>query len=142
MSAGEIAPPVTLTGLDGKVYRLQDLHGKDVILNFWATWCPPCKLEMPLLEATYEQFKDQGVIVIGINDKETVSTITPFIQGMGITFPIWLDPNEGSFQDFQIPGLPTTYFIDRRGRLVDENIGPLTQAKMTDYLNKLKVADR
>ena len=142
MTAGNIAPPVTLTGLNGKVYRLQDLHGKDVILNFWATWCPPCKQEMPLLETTNNQMKDRGIVVIGINDKEPIEEITPFIQNMGITFPIWLDPTERSFQDYQIVGLPTTYFIDRQGRLVDENIGPLNPAKMTDYLNKLKAADR
>jgi len=142
MTAGTVAPLFTLMSLDGKSYQLQDFRGQDVVLNFWATWCPPCKLEMPLLQATSEHFKSQNIVVLGINDKEDPSVITPFIKDLKVTFPILLDPTEGAFANYQVYGLPTTYFIDKQGRLVDESIGPLTETTMTRYLDKLKAVDR
>jgi len=142
MTAGTTAPSFTLIGLDGKTYKLQDFRGKEVVLNFWATWCPPCKLEMPLLQATSEHFKAQNVVVLGINDKEDLSVIMPFIQDRKVTFPILLDPTEGTFANYQAYRLPTTYFIDKKGRLVDENVGPLTETTMTRYLDKLQAVDR
>ncbi|MHB8626405.1 MAG: TlpA family protein disulfide reductase [Aggregatilineales bacterium] len=142
LSAGESAPLFVLNGLDGKKHSLQDFRGRIVILNFWATWCPPCRAEMLLLQATYDQLKTQGVIVIGINNKESVATVTQYIQELHITFPILFDPTEGSFQAYQVFGLPTTYFIDSRGQLQDENVGPLTETTLTDYLKRLNAAGR
>ncbi len=106
---------------------IDNLKGKVVVLNFWATWCPPCKKEMPLLEATYNKYKEKGLIVLGVNYNEDSETITKFVKEMGITFPVALDRDFKVTKAYGVLALPTTFFIDRNGIIRDRFRGEITE---------------
>ncbi len=142
LTAGETAPPFILEGLDGETHSLQSYRGKRVILNFWATWCAPCRLEMPLLQAAHTRLEKSGVIVVGVNQAEDVATIRKYVKELNLTFPVLLDSVQSVSQDYQVFGLPTTFFIDSQGRLQDENLGPLTEETLQGYLDKLVAKDK
>lgn len=114
---GFSAPDFTLDLLGGGTVTLSDLRGKPVVLNIWATWCPPCRKEMPAIEKVYRSYKDLGLVVIGLNltSQDSEPAVSAFIQQLDLTFPIALD-RDGSVGDrYQLMGLPTTFFIDRQG---------------------------
>lgn len=142
LTAGQAAPSFVLEGLDGAAHSLESYRGKRVILNFWATWCAPCRLEMPLLEAAYTRLEKSGVIVVGINQAENAATIRRYAKELNLTFPILLDSVQTTAQVYQVFGLPTTFFIDSRGRLQDENLGPLTEQSLQQYLDQLAAKDQ
>ena len=123
----------TLTDLDGKPWNLKDLKGKVVLLNFWATWCPPCRKEMPDLEMLYRRFGAQGLIIIGIDDEET-ETVKPFIAQQGITYPVLLDPGRKVNTLFQIEGIPKTFVYDRDGKIVAQSIDMRTGKQFLEML--------
>jgi peroxiredoxin len=123
----------TLTDLDGKSWNLKDLKGKVVLLNFWATWCPPCRKEMPDLEMLYRRFGAQGLIIIGIDDEET-ETVKPFIAQQGITYPVLLDPGRKVNTLFQIEGIPKTFVYDRDGKIVAQSIDMRTGKQFLEML--------
>jgi len=123
----------TLTDLDGKFWNLKDLKGKVVLLNFWATWCPPCRKEMPDLEMLYRRFGAQGLIIIGIDDEET-ETVKPFIAQQGITYPVLLDPGRKVNTLFQIEGIPKTFVYDRDGKIVAQSIDMRTGKQFLEML--------
>lgn len=131
---GAPAPDFTLAGTDGVLYTLSELRGQTVILNFWATWCAPCRVEMPMLEARYALGHDDGLIVLGINFDEPASEVRRFAQDLAITFPLLLDPGAEVQRLYRIRGYPSTFFVDRDGRLVAEHIGLLSESKLDDYL--------
>jgi thiol-disulfide isomerase/thioredoxin len=85
------APELTLTNLEGTSVSLKDYLGSVVLVNMWATWCPPCKAEMPTLQAFYDEYKDRGFEIIAINDGDTIDLVKPFVQEYELTFPVWLD---------------------------------------------------
>jgi peroxiredoxin len=107
----------TLSDLQGKSWRLKDLQGKVVLVNFWATWCPPCRKEMPDLQSLYVRFQGQGFVVLAISDEENAK-VTPFIAERAITYPVLLDPGRKVNGLFQIEGIPKSFVYDRNGRLV------------------------
>ena len=123
----------TLTDLSGKSWTLKDLKGKVVLLNFWATWCPPCRKEMPDLEALSRCFEPQGLVILGIDDEEA-RTIQPFIKQQGITYPVLLDPGRKVNTLFQIEGIPKTFVYDRGGKLVSQSIDMRTQKQFLEML--------
>jgi len=123
----------TLTDLDGKSWNLKDLKGKVVLLNFWATWCPPCRKEMPDLEMLYRRFGAQGLIIIGIDDEET-ETVKPFIAQQGITYPVLLDPGRKVNTLFRIEGIPKTFVYDRDGKIVAQSIDMRTGKQFLEML--------
>jgi hypothetical protein len=99
--------------------RLADLRGKVVLLNFWATWCMPCRQEMPALETLYQRYKDAGLVVLAVNmDRLSTAGVEAFVQEVAVTFPIVLDPAWATAQTYRVLGLPTTYLIDRAGNVV------------------------
>jgi len=116
----------TLTDLQGKAWTLKDLHGKVVLVNFWATWCPPCRKEMPDLEELYERHKDQGFVILAISDEEA-DKVKPFISEQKVTYPVLLDPGRKVNELFQIDGIPKSFVYDRDGKLVAESIDMRTQ---------------
>jgi peroxiredoxin len=116
----------TLTDMQGKAWTLQDLHGKVVLVNFWATWCPPCRKEMPDLEKLYEELKDQGFVILAISDEEA-DKVNPFIAEQKVTYPILLDPGRKVNELFQVEGIPKSFVYDRDGKLVTESIDMQTQ---------------
>ena len=125
----------TLTDLQGQSWTLRDLGGKVVLVNFWATWCPPCLKEMPDLERLYEQFKDQGFVILGISD-EDVNKVKPFIAKRNVTYPVLSDPGRKVNELFQINGIPKSFVYDRSGRLVAESIDMRTERQFLEMLGQ------
>lgn len=118
------APEFALADLAGNRVRLSDHRGHVVLLNFWATWCPPCRAEMPSMEKLYQAYRDRGLLILAISgDRTGQSTVEAFVQEVGVTFPILLDPANEVFAQYGVRGLPTSYLLDRQGRIVSAEAG-------------------
>ncbi len=124
----------TLTDLQGKTWTLKDMKGKVVLVNFWATWCPPCRKEMPDLESLYNRFKDQGFVILAISEDEETPKVAPFIAEHKITYPILLDPGSKVNNLFQVEGIPKSFVYDRDGKLVAQSIDMRTQRQFLEML--------
>lgn len=115
---GEQAPDFTLNGLDGTPVSLSDFRGKVVVLNFWASWCPPCRVEMPHMQRLYEKYDAKNVVVLGINltsTEKSSDNAQSFVDEQGLTFPVLLDSKGEVMDNYRIVAYPTTYFIDEKG---------------------------
>lgn len=123
----------TLTDLEGKLWRLKSLQGKVVLVNFWATWCPPCRKEMPDLESLYKQFQKQGLVILAISD-EDASKVKPFIAEQGTSYPVLLDPGRKVNTLFHVMGIPKTFVYDRSGKLAAESIDMRTRKQFLGLL--------
>jgi peroxiredoxin len=123
----------TLTDLQGKVWHLQDLKGKVVLVNFWATWCPPCRKEMPDLDALYNKFKDQGFVVLAISDEESAK-VSPYIAEHKISYPVMLDAGRKVNDAFIVEGIPKSFVYDRDGKLVAQSIDMRTKNQFLGML--------
>jgi peroxiredoxin len=123
----------TLTDLHGKTWTLSQLRGKVVLVNFWATWCPPCRKEMPDLEALYNRFKGQGLVILAISDEE-LGKVAPFIAERKITYPVMLDPERKVNEMFQVEGIPKSFVYNREGKLVAQSIDMRTQRQFLQML--------
>ena len=123
----------TLSDLQGKSWHLADLKGKVVLVNFWATWCPPCRKEMPDLQALYDKYKDQGFVVLSISDEE-VTKVAPFIAERKITYPVLLDPGRKVNEEFIVYGIPKSFVYDREGKLVAQSIDMRTRSQFQQML--------
>jgi peroxiredoxin len=123
----------TLTDLQGKKWTLRELRGKVVLVNFWATWCPPCRKEMPDLETLHNRFKDQGLVILGISDEET-SKVEQLVAKQKVTYPILLDPGRKVNKLFRIQGIPKSFIYDRDGKLVAESIDMRTRVQFLEML--------
>jgi peroxiredoxin len=123
----------TLTDLDGTLWTLKDLRGRVVLVNFWATWCPPCRKEMPDLQMLYTRFKDQGLVILAISD-EDADKVKPFLAGRNVTYPILLDPGRKVNELFQVEGIPKSFVYDRNGRLAAEAIDMRTERQFLEML--------
>jgi peroxiredoxin len=134
---GNLAPDFELTTLDGKQVRLSDYRGKKVILNFWATWCPPCKEEVPDLEKFYSTYKDKGIVILGVNltqAEKNQSAIKAFVKSYGITYTIPLDVKSLISGIYQVSAIPTSYIIDSRGIISKKVVGPMDFKTMKSIL--------
>jgi peroxiredoxin len=123
----------TLTDLNGKSWTLKDLKGKVVMLNFWATWCPPCRKEMPDLESLYKQFAGQGLLILGVTDDDPEKVRT-FVQKQGTTYPVLLDPGSKVSQLLHINGIPKTFVYDGNGNIVSQSIDMRTRRQFLEML--------
>jgi len=125
----------TLTDLNGKAWTLKDLKGKIVMLNFWATWCPPCRKEMPDLETLYKQFEPQGLVILGISDDDP-EKVREFVQKQGTTYPVLLDPGSKVNELLHIQGIPKTFVYDREGKIVAQSIDMRTRGQFLEMLER------
>lgn len=132
VKVGKEAPNFSLEQLNGPPIALSDLRGKGVVLNFWGSWCEPCKKEMPDLQQQYEAYKDKGLIVIGINIGESPVAVEPFVKQFGLTFPILLDRQSQITKLYRIGPIPSTYFIDADGKVKEIFIGPLNENSISE----------
>lgn len=114
----------TLPDLQGKPVRLAALRGQPVLINIWATWCYPCRAEMPSLNALYHDYHAKGVAVVAIaTDAEGQAVVAPFVQSYDLAFPVVLDPQNLMSAQLRLPGIPATYLLDKQGRIVGLEIG-------------------
>jgi len=138
--AKEGAPFFSLKDLSGVERTVNDYRGRVVLLNFWATWCMPCRIEMPDLEKLYRSLEDRGFVVVGISsDVFGARKVEPFVRKLGLTFPILLDPDSITTELYGAFKLPITYLVDREGNLVSRFVGPKdwTGAEMSGRIQAL-----
>jgi len=137
---GAPAPDFTLNELGGGQVTLSSFNGQVVLINFWATWCGPCELEMPGIEAQYQAVKDQGFTVLAVNLDEPDTLVSDFVTRLGLSFPILLDPGATVNDLYRVRGYPTTYIVDREGVIVQVHVGYMNEGQLTGYLAKLGLA--
>ena len=134
---GKPAPDFRLKTLDGNEIKLSDLRGKTVLINLWASWCPPCRYEMPGIQAAYEKFNGKGLVVLGINftAQDNLQDVRDFVTELKLTFPILLDESgDVSAGLYGMRGLPTSYFIDTQGILRRIQVGAMLPEKTEGFL--------
>jgi peroxiredoxin len=128
---GFLAPDFNLSTTSGETIKLSDLRGQPVLVNLWATWCPPCRAEMPAIEKIYNEYKDEGLIVLAIDMtyQDTASDIPAFVNEYSLTFPILLDESGNVGTNYQLRSLPSSFFIGRDG-IINEVVigGPMAEA--------------
>lgn len=138
---GRVGPDFLLERPGGGTLRLSDLQGQPVVLNFWASWCAPCRAEMPDLVRAYAEYRDDGLEILAVNLQETNKQVLEFADEFGIEFPLVID-RDGELTDIwrlggPINGIPTSYFLDEDGVVQDITYGPLTDEMLTERIGKL-----
>jgi peroxiredoxin len=123
----------TLTDVQEQKWNLKSLRGKVVLVNFWATWCPPCRREIPDLDALYKRFRDQGLVILAITDEEA-SIVRPFISQQKVSYPVLLDPGQKVKELFRVDGIPKSFVYDREERLVGQAIDRPTMQGFLEML--------
>jgi len=131
------APDLALPQLDGAQRTLRDLRGQVVLINVWATWCPPCRAEMPAIQQAYAEYHERGFTVLAVNQREDASAITPFLEQHGLTFPILLDSDGQASATYQASALPSSFFVDRRGVIRTVYHGPLPPSVINGTIEQL-----
>ena len=138
--AGFAAPDFTLKTSNNEEYTLSKLKGNAVLINLWATWCPPCRAEMPTIEKMYKEYKDRGFIVLAVDMtyQDDLTGVAPFIQQYGLTFPILLEETGNVAALYQLRSLPSSYFIDRAGIIQEVVIGgPMSEALLRTRIEQI-----
>lgn len=137
LKPGSMAPAFSLPALTGEQVALSDYQGQVVLVNLWATWCGPCKAEMPTLNAFYEAHKADGFVVLAINNKDDATVAASFAREYGLTFPVLLDP-QGQVSDlYTVFGLPTSFIIDREGVIQHVQMGEMTAEQLEAVVGPL-----
>jgi len=135
---GKLAPDFELSSLDGQVVSLSDFRGKPVFLNFWATWCGPCKFEMPFIQEMYEGLSSEGLVVLAVNIREDPARVREFVATFGFTFPVLLAAEPAVPLAYNIRGIPATFFIDENGIIQDIKIGAFSsEVEMASRLKNI-----
>jgi thiol-disulfide isomerase/thioredoxin len=132
------APELTLTDLAGAPHSLSDFRGQVVLVNLWATWCPPCRAEMPVLQEYFERQRDRGFVIIAIDDGDPLPEVRAFVQEYGLSFSVWLDPTyEATERAFKTRALPSSYVIDREGTVRLAWAGAITAGNLDRFVTPL-----
>lgn len=137
---GRAAPDFTLDQLDGPPVTLSQLRGQVVVVNFWASWCAECHTEQSTLNETWQQFRDSGVVVVGVNFQDTRTDARNYVRTAGITYPVVEDTDSRTALAYGVRGIPETFIVDRSGRIVDRVIGPVNAAKLASQINSSLLA--
>lgn len=134
---GSASPDFKLLGMDGSVHSLKEYRGKPVVINFWATWCTYCVSEMPALQAQWEKWRDQDLVMLGINTGEDRLTVDRFVKQVGVDFPILLDSENEAVQKYGIVPMPTTFFVDKKGKIISIHEGELDLNTLDEQIRKI-----
>jgi len=137
---GFSAPDFTLQTSQGETYTLSELRGQAVLVNLWATWCPPCRAEMPAIEKMYREYKDDGLVVLAVDMtyQDDPLKVVPFAKQYDLTFPILLDVNGNAASAYQLRSLPSSYFINRQGIITEVVIGgPMSEALLRTRIEQI-----
>lgn len=134
-ATGKAAPDFKLNLLGGQPLSLGSLKGKVVVVNFWATWCEPCKAEMPLFESAYQEYPDR-LVILAVNDSETEDVVSRFVSDLGISFPVVLDSQAKVSSQYFIRAYPTSIFLDTKGVIRAQHVGVLNESLLNGYLEK------
>jgi len=138
--AGKPAPQFQLANPDGQLVSLSDLRGKLVLINFWASWCGPCRQEMPYIQQIYNEWQAKGMVLLAINIGESPSQVEEFMQSQGLSFPVLLDTEGKVAGQYGIRAIPTSFFIDRDGIIQDMKVGAFqSTAEIESSLSKLTI---
>jgi thiol-disulfide isomerase/thioredoxin len=136
--ARRATPDFSLDMLDGGKFKLSEQVGHPVVVNFWATWCPPCRAELPALEDVYRNNRDKGLVVVGVDVAESRDVVAKYVAENNLTFPIVLDAGGETTELYRIQGMPTTFFVGRDGRIHNMVIGgPLSKAAIESQVAEL-----
>lgn len=135
---GSIAPNFVLQSVDGDRIELKDLKGKGVFLNFWGTWCGPCKQEFPYMANQYEVFKDRGVEIVAVNVAESKIAVKNFMESYGVNFPVAMDKDRQVTDAYDIGQLPTTLLLNPEGKVIKVIKGTMTERQIYEYMNLIK----
>jgi peroxiredoxin len=128
-----LAPDFAVPDLAGQAVRLSAYRGRVVLVNLWATWCPPCREEIPSLQKLYDRLKDRGFMLLAVSQDETgLDTLRPCVEQMKMTFPVLVDPERDVGRKFGVWGYPESFLVDREGRIVERVIGPRDWASATE----------
>ncbi|MBK3494867.1 TlpA family protein disulfide reductase [Viridibacillus sp. YIM B01967] len=141
LAVGQMAPDFELETLDGKKVKLSDFQGKKVILNFWATWCPPCKEEIPHMQKYYEKFAKEDnfeIVAVNLTNKDkSIEYVKEFAKTYEITYPVLLDTEGKQMKQYKIRIIPTTFYIDTKGVIQENKPGPVDQDSMKESIKSL-----
>ena len=133
-----LAPLLTLNDIQGERHSLSDFRGQVVLVNLWATWCPPCKAEMPNLQAFYDRHHSEGFTVIAVEDGDPTNDVLAFVWQYGLSFPVWLDPTyQATDHVFKTVNLPSSYVIDRGGVIRLQWVGAISEQNLENYITPL-----
>jgi peroxiredoxin len=139
---GRAAPDFRLEKLDGGTLRLSDLQGKAVLVNFWATWCQPCRSELPHLVAAYDRYRQEGLEIVAVNLQEDKDTIASFVEEFGMQFPVVIDRSGDVAEEYRVIGIPTSFFIDRSGIVRSIYTGPFVGQQSRQGIGESDLAQR
>lgn len=137
---GFLAPDFTLETTEGERITLSELRGQAVLVNLWATWCPPCRAEMPAMQKLYDEYKEQGFLVLAINMtyQDNLSAVEPFVQENGLNFPILIEDTGKVAEKYELRSLPSSFFIDRSGVIQEVVIGgPMSEALLRTRIESI-----
>ena len=136
--SANIAPDFALKDVSGKVVSISDFKDKVIIIDFWATWCPPCQAEIPHFQSLYEDYSQKGLVIIGVAlDKGGIKTVKPFVEGKGVTYPIVIGTEEVVNSYGGVRGIPTTFIVDRNGKIIEKIVGYRDKSFFESAIKKL-----
>lgn len=136
-----LAPDFTLLSTVGDEIQLNNLKGQAVLINFWATWCGPCRIEMPSIQDRFEMYQDDGLVVLAIDFDEPLEDVAFFGEELGLTFELLLDPGGDIQSLYRILGYPTSYFVDSEGIIKVKHIGIMTERQLDDNLARIGIGN-
>lgn len=142
LAVGSRAPDFTATTLDGRTVTLRELPARLVLLNFWGSWCPPCREEMPYFDEAYRRYRDRGLVVLGINLGESEVAVKAFLERVGVSFPVVIDRRGQLARLYDVVPLPTTYVIDAEGRIRARVAGVVPRQQLAAWVAQYLEADR
>lgn len=137
LAPGDEAPNFELVDLDGETHRLSDYKGEGVLLNFWGTWCPPCKKEFPAIERQYKNFENQGVNVLAINIDQSNLEVQNYINELGLTFPVAIDKGRSVMTTYNVGQLPATILVNDEGIITNIITGEMSEAQIVEHLESI-----